>query len=103
MQLELVAVTKDEDMNVIIGQTHFIKSVEDIYEAVVNAVPGVTNQTQSCLGSFISLGRNSPPNLRSLLVMHSLLHEACVMRQVLSTYSSTNKYSPFLHNIKQSS
>jgi adenosine/AMP kinase len=41
MQLELVTVTKDEDMNVIIGQTHFIKSVEDIYEAVVNAVPGV--------------------------------------------------------------
>lgn len=41
MQLKLVAVTKDEDMNVIIGQTHFIKSIEDIYEAVVNAVPGV--------------------------------------------------------------
>ena len=41
MQLELVAVTKDEDLNVNIGQTHFIKSVEDIYEAVVNAVPGV--------------------------------------------------------------
>ena len=41
MQLELVTITKDEDMNVIIGQTHFIKSVEDIYEAVVNAVPGV--------------------------------------------------------------
>ena len=41
MQLELVSVTKDEDMNVIIGQTHFIKSVEDIYEAVVNAVPSV--------------------------------------------------------------
>ena len=41
MKLELVAVTKDEDMNVIVGQTHFIKSVEDIYEAVVNAVPGV--------------------------------------------------------------
>jgi hypothetical protein len=41
MELELVAVTKDQDLNVIIGQTHFIKSVEDIYEAVVNAVPGV--------------------------------------------------------------
>lgn len=41
MQLELVAVTKDEDMNVILGQTHFIKSVEDIYEAIVGAVPGV--------------------------------------------------------------
>lgn len=41
MQLELVAVRKGEDQNVILGQTHFIKSVEDIYEAVVNAVPGV--------------------------------------------------------------
>ncbi|MHB8071251.1 MAG: adenosine-specific kinase [Candidatus Cryosericum sp.] len=42
MQLELVAIRKDEDQNVIIGQTHFIKSVEDIYEVVVNAVPGIT-------------------------------------------------------------
>ncbi len=41
MQLELVAVTKDEDLNVILGQTHFIKSVDDIYEAVVGSVPGV--------------------------------------------------------------
>ncbi len=41
MQLELVAIQKDEDLNVVIGQTHFIKSVEDIYEAVVNAVPGI--------------------------------------------------------------
>ncbi|MGB9667124.1 MAG: adenosine-specific kinase [Candidatus Cryosericum sp.] len=41
MQLELVAIAKGEDVNVIIGQTHFIKSVEDIYEAVVNAVPGI--------------------------------------------------------------
>jgi len=41
MQLELVAVRKGEDQNIILGQTHFIKSVEDIYEAVVNAVPGV--------------------------------------------------------------
>lgn len=41
MQLELVAIRKDDDQNVIIGQTHFIKSVEDIYEAVVNAVPDI--------------------------------------------------------------
>jgi adenosine/AMP kinase len=41
MQMELVAIAKDNDLNVIIGQSHFIKSVEDIYEAVVNAVPGV--------------------------------------------------------------
>ncbi len=41
MQMELVAIAKDDDLNIIIGQSHFIKSVEDIYEAVVNAVPGV--------------------------------------------------------------
>ncbi len=27
------------DSNIILGQTHFIKSVEDLYEAVVNTVP----------------------------------------------------------------
>jgi adenosine/AMP kinase len=41
MQMELVTIAKDDNLNVIIGQSHFIKSVEDIYEAVVNAVPGV--------------------------------------------------------------
>lgn len=40
MQLELVTIRKDEGQNIIVGQTHFIKSIEDIYEAVVNAVPG---------------------------------------------------------------
>jgi adenosine/AMP kinase len=39
--LELDAVTMEipEEANIIVGQTHFIKSVEDIYEAVVNTVP----------------------------------------------------------------
>jgi len=27
------------DTNILVGQTHFIKTVEDIYEAIVNAVP----------------------------------------------------------------
>lgn len=31
----------DFSVNVIIGQTHFIKSVEDIHEALVNSVPGI--------------------------------------------------------------
>ena len=39
--LDLHAITIDlpSDSNVIIGQTHFIKTVEDLYEAVVNTVP----------------------------------------------------------------
>ncbi len=41
MDLEIVDLDKPSDVNVILGQTHFIKSVEDIYEALVNAVPGI--------------------------------------------------------------
>ena len=39
MELKLVALEIPENGNVILGQTHFIKSVEDIYEAIVNSVP----------------------------------------------------------------
>jgi adenosine/AMP kinase len=39
MELTLVPLEVPEGGNVILGQTHFIKSVEDIYEAVVNTVP----------------------------------------------------------------
>jgi len=39
IKLEYVEIEKPEDMNFILGQTHFIKSVEDIYEAMVNSVP----------------------------------------------------------------
>lgn len=39
LELEAVAMEIPEEANIIIGQTHFIKSVEDIYEAVVNTVP----------------------------------------------------------------
>ncbi len=41
METELVKVTMPPDSNVIIGQTHFIKSVEDIYEAMINAAPNI--------------------------------------------------------------
>ena len=59
MQLELVAVTKDEDLNVIIGQTHFIKSVEDIHEALVQAVPGIKFGLAFCEASGPTLVRAS--------------------------------------------
>jgi adenosine/AMP kinase len=39
MELKLVPLEVPEGGNLILGQTHFIKSVEDIYEAVVNTVP----------------------------------------------------------------
>ncbi len=41
MQLITVRIEKPEEINFIFGQTHFIKTVEDIHEALVSAVPGI--------------------------------------------------------------
>jgi hypothetical protein len=41
MELLTVKVDIPEGANVIIGQTHFIKSVEDLYEAMMNTAPGI--------------------------------------------------------------
>lgn len=41
MKLSVVKIDKPGDVNVIVGQAHFIKTVEDIYEAVVASVPNV--------------------------------------------------------------
>jgi uncharacterized protein len=42
MELLNVRVDIPEDCNVIIGQSHFIKTVEDLYEVMVTGVPGAT-------------------------------------------------------------
>ena len=39
MELKAIRVEIPENGNVIVGQSHFIKTVEDIYEAIVNTVP----------------------------------------------------------------
>jgi adenosine/AMP kinase len=41
IKLSLVPIDKPEAINFILGQTHFIKSVEDIHETLVTAVPGI--------------------------------------------------------------
>src|ERR1700692_3731257 len=41
MELKLVPLEIPENGNLILGQSHFIKTVEDIYEAIVNAVPQI--------------------------------------------------------------
>jgi adenosine/AMP kinase len=41
MELHVVTIEKPEPVNVILGMSHFIKTVEDVHEALVNAVPGI--------------------------------------------------------------
>ncbi|HYL80332.1 MAG TPA: adenosine-specific kinase, partial [Candidatus Acidoferrum sp.] len=40
MEFQAVAIQTPEGGNVILGQSHFIKTVEDLYEILVSAVPG---------------------------------------------------------------
>ena len=41
MKLEVVRFEKPEDVNLIFGMSHFIKTVEDLHEALVTAAPGI--------------------------------------------------------------
>ncbi len=50
-KLATVKIDKPEPVNFILGQTHFIKSVEDIHEALVTAVPGIKFGVAFCEAS----------------------------------------------------
>jgi hypothetical protein len=59
MELFLVAIDKPADMNFILGQTHFIKSVEDLYEAIVQANPSMKFGIAFCESSGPALVRTA--------------------------------------------
>lgn len=41
MDIKIIRIEKPEAVNFILGQSHFIKTVEDVHEALVSAVPGI--------------------------------------------------------------
>ena len=59
MELQTVAIEKPEAINFILGQTHFIKSVEDLHEALIGAVPGIAFGLAFCEASGACLLRLS--------------------------------------------
>ncbi len=59
MELKLIAVAKPPDVNCIIGQAHFIKTVEDLYEALAQAVPGIKFGVAFCEASGPCLVRHT--------------------------------------------
>lgn len=59
MELEIVPIDKPEEMNFILGQSHFIKSVEDIHETMVTSVPGCKFGLAFCEASGPALVRAS--------------------------------------------
>jgi adenosine/AMP kinase len=57
MELKTVRIDKPADMNFILGQSHFIKTVEDIYEAVVTTAPHMKFGLAFCEASGPALVR----------------------------------------------
>ena len=59
METKTVKIEKPAEYNIIIGQSHFIKTVEDIYEAMVGAVPGIKFGMAFCESSGACLIRSA--------------------------------------------
>jgi len=57
MELITVRIEKPDDINFVLGQSHFIKTVEDIHEALVQAVPGIKFGLAFCESSGATLVR----------------------------------------------
>lgn len=68
IELKTVEIEKPEDINFILGQTHFIKSVEDIYEVMVNSVPSAKFGVAFCEASGACKVRSegNDPDLKKL-------------------------------------
>jgi adenosine/AMP kinase len=73
MELKLVSIENPEGLNLILGQSHFIKTVEDVHEALVNTVPDIRFGLAFCEASGACLVRHSgtDPKLEELAVRNA--------------------------------
>ena len=74
MEFKTVKVDVPEGCNVILGMAHFIKTVEDLYEALVGAVPNIKFGIGFCESSGPCLVRHdgTDPELRRLAANKAL-------------------------------
>jgi adenosine/AMP kinase len=74
VEIEIIPIENPEHMNVIVGQTHFIKTAEDLYEALVNSVPNIKFGLAFCEASGPCLVRaeGNDPELKDLAARNAL-------------------------------
>lgn len=74
MELKTVSIEKPADMNFILGQSHFIKTVEDLYEAIVQTAPQMKFGIGFCESSGPALVRyaGNDPHLIELAQKNAL-------------------------------
>ena len=58
-QLKLVQIENPDGLNLILGQSHFVKTVEDIHEVMVTGVPGAKFGLAFCESSGLALVRST--------------------------------------------
>lgn len=83
LDIKLVKIDMPKDSNVILGEAHFIKTVEDVFEAIVNSVPGIKfglafcESSGECLvrfeGTDEELKRGAAENMLKLGCGHSFI------------------------------
>lgn len=66
MDLLSIKIEKPEDVNFVLGQSHFIKTVEDIHEAMVASVPGIKFGLAFCEASGARLVRSTGTDTQSV-------------------------------------
>jgi len=59
MELKIVPIENPDSLNVLLGQSHFIKTVEDLHEALVGSIPGIRFGLAFCEASGPALIRHS--------------------------------------------
>jgi hypothetical protein len=74
MDLKIVKLEKPADTNIILGQAHFIKTVEDLYEALINSVPSAKFGIAFCESSGPCLVRaeGNDTHLKNTAVKNAL-------------------------------
>lgn len=74
MELTIVKINKPDDVNLILGQSHFIKTVEDLYEALIGAMPRIKFGLAFCESSGDCLVRSegNDPELKKLAEENAL-------------------------------
>ena len=78
MEITTIRIEKPDDMNFILGQAHFIKTVEDLYEAIVQTVPGMKFGIGFCESSGPALVRYAGNDARLIdLAQRNALALAC--------------------------
>jgi len=83
MELHNIPLDIPTDGNIVVGQSHFIKTVEDIYEAIVNTVPGMkfgiafNEASGACLtrvdGNDTELEANAVANAQAIGAGHAFV------------------------------